>query len=127
MQNQLELEARELALDACIDRLVSGGDWQATLPSDHEARRDVLGLLAVAGKLVEVASLHVTPAVEMKQRVWRRVTTSSDLATNHGFFRRLTAFKVLYSPPSRPGALERVLFARVPGVPPLFVRFAEAS
>ena len=51
MQNQLELEARELALDACIDRLVSGDDWQALLPSDSEARQEVLGLVAVANRI----------------------------------------------------------------------------
>jgi hypothetical protein len=125
--NRHELEARELALDACIDRLVSGDDWQAVLPSDIEARREILGLVAVANRIVEIAALQAAPAVEMKQRVWRRVTTSPELATNTGFFRRLTAFKVLYSPPARPGVVERVLFARVPGVPPLFVRFAEAT
>ena len=127
MHKHIDIDARARALDACIDRLVSGGDWQAELPSDTEARREVLGLLAVAGRLVEIAGLQVTAAAEMKQRVWRRMSASPDLATNRGMLQRLAAFKLLYTPPARPSMVERVLFARVPGVPPLFVRFAEAS
>jgi hypothetical protein len=125
--NRHDTEASELALDACIDRLVSGGDWQSALPADREARDELLGLLAVARKLAHVASLQRRPAPEVKRRVWRRISASPDFAPNPGFFRRLSAFRVLYSPPARPNVMERVLLARVPALPPLVVRFAEAS
>ena len=129
MLNRHELEDRALALDACIDRLVSGDDWQAALPSDEEARRDMIGLVAVARRLVEVASLVPSPtAAEMRQRVWRRVSAAApELRQHRNLFRRLSPLKVLYTPPPNPGLLHRVLFARVPGVPPLIVRYAEAS
>ena len=122
-----DTEAREIALDACIDRLVSGGNWQSALPSDGDARREVLDLLAVANRLVEVADRAPAPAVEMKQRVWQRVNTSPELTSNHGFFRRLSGLRVLYFPPARPTAMQKVLWYRLPALPPLVVRFAEAS
>jgi hypothetical protein len=125
--NQLERETKERALDACIDRLVSGHDWHAELPSDSEARREILGLVAVASRIVEIAALQAAPAVEMKQRVWTRVTASSDLVARPGLLTRLTGFSVTYRRPENPSLVHRMLFARIPHLPPLVLDYREAS
>ena len=126
MQHRHDDEARAIALDACLDRMVSGDDWQEVLPSDGEEQREALSLVAVARRLVETASLAQSPGAELKQRVWQRVSASPEFATN-GFFRRLGGLRVLYTPPARPGVVQKVLFYRMPALPPIFVRFAEAG
>ncbi len=127
MPKVIDIDARAKALDACIDRLVSGDDWQAELPSDSEARREILGLVAVAGWLAEIAGLQVTAAAEIRERVWRHVSASPRLSPQRGLLTRLTGISVPYRRPAQPSLMHRMLFARIPHLPPLVLDYREAS
>jgi hypothetical protein len=40
-------------LDACIELMLTGGDWEAQLPTDPEARKELLALMQIAEQLVD--------------------------------------------------------------------------
>lgn len=64
----------ELALDECLDRLLSGEDWSHALPEAD--RSDVRGLMDVAQKLLTIA--RQAPPLEGHRRegLWGRVAAA---------------------------------------------------
>jgi hypothetical protein len=63
----------ELALDHCLDHLLSGEDWSSALPEAD--RGDVHGLMEVAQKLLTIA--RQSPHLDGRERagLWGRVST----------------------------------------------------
>ena len=58
-------------LDACIELMLAGGDWEAQLPTDPEARKELLALMQIAEQLVD--SLPSEVETESAARRGRRL------------------------------------------------------
>lgn len=63
----------EVALDACIDRIVDGEPWTEVLPAGDAERREVTSLVAVACRLLEASEKLPRLQDRRKHRVWSRV------------------------------------------------------
>ena len=61
---------REMAqvLDECIELLLSGGDWEAHLPADAEARAELLALMQIAEQLVDSLPSEVESEPSTRRR-----------------------------------------------------------
>jgi hypothetical protein len=91
----------EVALDLCIDALRAGDDWAPLLPGDEPGRSDVAGLVGVAEKLFAAAKVMPVARPSWKQATWQRLNS---------------VFSVIRA----------IALYRLPYLPPLWIRPAEA-
>lgn len=74
----------ELALDTCIERLLSGSDWRDGLDGAAADRHQVEAMMFVAEALSEVSQTSA-PTDLARQRTWRRF----DMQRNPGLPQRV--------------------------------------
>ena len=64
-------EQRELALDACIERLLSGADWRDGLDASAADLPQVEAMMVIAESLIEASRTSASPDLA-RRRIWFR-------------------------------------------------------
>jgi hypothetical protein len=91
----------EAVLDSCIDDMLAGRDWSASLPQEEKLRAEVLGLMEVALKVVHLAAITASIEPAQKRRVWRKVERDTSI---------------------RQSRIRSIALYRLPLLPPLWIR-----
>jgi hypothetical protein len=68
-----ETEARELALDRCIDELLRGRDWSSLL-GEVDEKHELGALMGVAVRVHWLARRSPPPSRGLKERIWNRIS-----------------------------------------------------
>lgn len=83
----------ELALDTCIERLISGSDWRDGLDAAAADRHHVEAMMFVAEALSEVSQTSASTELA-RQRTWRRFDVQRRPGVSQRVRRALSEFDV---------------------------------
>ena len=82
-----DLEQREAVLDACIDRLITGRDWQMALPPAAGEQGEVPALMQVAERLLALARVTAGPEMTRRERIRKRLQGPRNIILQLAFYR----------------------------------------